>query len=83
MHRLGIKPRSPAWQTRILPLNHQCHSEHLQAQLHAAAVLALKSLNALFGLIDAIIDSESTEEVTSAKNLRTRRAHSGHHNTFT
>ena len=24
MHWRGIEPRSPAWQARILPLNHQC-----------------------------------------------------------
>ena len=24
LHRRGIEPRSPAWQARILPLNHQC-----------------------------------------------------------
>ena len=25
MHWPGIKPGSPAWEERILPLNHQCH----------------------------------------------------------
>ena len=24
VHRRGIEPRSPAWQARILPLNHRC-----------------------------------------------------------
>ena len=24
MHERGIEPRSPAWQARILPLNHSC-----------------------------------------------------------
>ena len=24
VHWRGIEPRSPAWQARILPLNHQC-----------------------------------------------------------
>ena len=30
LHWRGIEPRSPAWQARILPLNHQCdvHSLH-------------------------------------------------------
>ena len=28
MHWRGIEPRSPAWQARILPLNHQCLLNH-------------------------------------------------------
>ena len=27
LHWRGIEPRSPAWQARILPLNHQCLAE--------------------------------------------------------
>ena len=29
MHWPGIEPGPPAWQARILPLNHQCHVEYL------------------------------------------------------
>ena len=29
MHWAGIEPGPPAWQARILPLNHQCHIERL------------------------------------------------------
>ena len=27
LHWPGIEPGPPAWQARILPLNHQCHAE--------------------------------------------------------
>ena len=29
MHWAEIEPGPPAWQARILPLNHQCHIERL------------------------------------------------------
>ena len=29
MHWPGIEPGPPAWQARILPLNHQCHIDRL------------------------------------------------------